>query len=247
MFPNRTPFHNSGVIHFGPDGMLYAVVGNAEIAEAPQDLGDEHGKVLRLRPDGDIPADNPFPGSAVWSYGLRNSFGFAWDPATGYLWESENGPECNDEVNRIVAGGNYASGPSTECPPREEDAVPQDTNRDGPEPRLLPEHVYPGPVALTGVTFCPRSGCGIPGQEGNLLMADCLTGSLHGLTLSADRRRIEGDRIVYSAGREGCLLALERAPDGSIYVSNGGGITRVGVIECSGTPVALKPPPPGCR
>ena len=59
-------------------------------------------KVLRMNPDGSVPNDNPFAGSRIWSYGLRNSIGFDFDPQTGNLWESENGPECNDEINRIV-------------------------------------------------------------------------------------------------------------------------------------------------
>src|SRR5205814_10067026 len=60
---------------------------------------------LRLNPDGSVPTD-PLPGPA-YSFGLRNSVGICVDPATGDLWETENGPQSDDEVNRIVAGGNY--------------------------------------------------------------------------------------------------------------------------------------------
>jgi glucose/arabinose dehydrogenase len=98
--------HNGGRILFGPDGMLYAVVGDGGVDQATaQDLDDVRGKVLRMTPSGGVPSDNPFT-SLVFSFGLRNSFGFDFDPQTGDLWETENGPECNDELNRIQAGAN---------------------------------------------------------------------------------------------------------------------------------------------
>jgi glucose/arabinose dehydrogenase len=108
--------HNGGRIAFGPDGRLFVVVGDGgEDPATAQTLANEpRGKILRIDPDGSAPASNPF-GSLVWSYGHRNSIGFAFDPLTGRLWESENGPECNDELNRIVAGGNFAWGPAQDC------------------------------------------------------------------------------------------------------------------------------------
>ena len=85
---------------------------------------------------GAVPPDNPFPGKLIFAYGLRNSFGFTFDPLTGKLWETENGPECNDEVNLEQAGENHAWGSSETCstPP----APPANTNQDGPAPRILP-------------------------------------------------------------------------------------------------------------
>ena len=108
--------HNGGRVAFGPDGKLYVVIGDGgEDPGTAQTIVDEpRGKILRLNPDGSVPASNPFA-SPVWSFGHRNSIGFAFDPVTGRLWESENGPECNDELNRIVAGGNFAWGPSQDC------------------------------------------------------------------------------------------------------------------------------------
>lgn len=85
--------HNGGRIAFGPDAKLYVVIGDGgEDPATAQTLADEpRGKILRLNPDGSAPASNPF-GSLVWSYGHRNSFGFAFDPATGRMWQTENGP-----------------------------------------------------------------------------------------------------------------------------------------------------------
>lgn len=101
--------HDGGRIAFGPDGMLYITTGDAENPNSAQDTSALSGKILRLTPDGQVPADNPF-GNAVYSYGHRNPQGLAWDSA-GQLWATEHGPSGsqtgNDEVNRIVKGGNY--------------------------------------------------------------------------------------------------------------------------------------------
>ena len=98
--------HNGGRIKFGPDGMLYATAGDAGSPDRSQDPDSLGGKILRMTPDGSIPSDNPFPGSAVYSLGHRNPQGIAWD-ADGQLWAAEFGQNTWDEFNRIVPGGNY--------------------------------------------------------------------------------------------------------------------------------------------
>jgi glucose/arabinose dehydrogenase len=98
--------HNGGRIAFGPDGMLYAGTGDAADGANAQDPASLGGKILRLRPDGGVPADNPFPGSPVWSLGHRNVQGLAWD-AEERLFATEFGQNRFDEVNLIERGGNY--------------------------------------------------------------------------------------------------------------------------------------------
>ena len=105
--------HDGGRIRFGPDGKLYVASGDGEQEQRAQDRNSLGGKILRLNKDGSIPSDNPFPGSAVFSFGHRNVQGLAWHPDTKALYATEHGPSgffpacCNDEVNRIEAGANY--------------------------------------------------------------------------------------------------------------------------------------------
>ena len=98
--------HNGGRLAFGPDGKLYVSTGDASRPERAQDLESLGGKILRLNPDGSIPADNPFDGSPVFSYGHRNVQGLAFDE-DGNLWASEFGQNTWDELNLIQAGQNY--------------------------------------------------------------------------------------------------------------------------------------------
>lgn len=104
--------HDGGRVKFGPDGKLYWTTGDAQNDRSAEDLAALNGKILRLNPDGTIPADNPFANSPVYSYGHRNPQGLAWQPGTGRLYATEHGPSgfpacCHDEVNLIEPGKNY--------------------------------------------------------------------------------------------------------------------------------------------
>jgi|GEM_PF-1975065 len=106
-------FHQGGAIHFGADGKLYVAVGNHEDTASAQSFTDPFGKILRLNPDGTIPADNPFYGQttgiqrAIWAYGLRNPFTFAVDSGTGRIFVNDVGNATWEEVNQLARGANY--------------------------------------------------------------------------------------------------------------------------------------------
>ncbi len=119
--------HNAGRLAFGPDGKLYYTVGDQggnqydhfctpiraqQLPTAAQvrarDWTAYQGKILRLNPDGSVPADNPSPGgvrSHIYSYGHRNPQGIAFGP-DGKLYGTEHGPSTDDELNLIVSGKN---------------------------------------------------------------------------------------------------------------------------------------------
>ena len=147
---------------------------NAQPSNSQDRTANLRGKILRLNPDGSIPATNPF-GTRIWAYGIRNSIGFAFDPQNGRLWESENGPGCNDEVNRIVKGGNHGWGPNESCP---------NTNNSGPTPRILPKYTFVNTVGLTGLAFCDACGLG-PAFNGDLLVGAVNDGRIRRFDLNA--------------------------------------------------------------
>ena len=214
---SSSPYHNGGRILFGPDGMLYAIVGEGHDPSNSQDLSDnDRGKILRMMPNGDVPATNPRSGSLMWAYGIRNSFGFAFDPATDRLWESENGPECNDEVNLIRKGRNYGWGPHETC----SGSSPGNTNQDGPDP-ARPKLFYVDTIGITGIAFC--DGCGLGAtNDGTAFFGAVNTGDITRGAFTANRSGIRGKRVVYSHGSG--VLSLEVGPDGSIFFSDFGGI-----------------------
>jgi glucose/arabinose dehydrogenase len=212
-------YHNGGRIAFGPDGKLYAIVGDGHDAATAQDLSDEdRGKIIRLTPNGGVPSGNPFA-DRVWAYGIRNSFGFAFDPQSGGLWETENGPACNDEINLIERARNYGWGPSASC----QGTSPDNTNRDGANP-LGPESFYEEPIGITGIAFC--DGCRLgPRSEGAAFFGAVNNGGITRIVLDEDRTGIVRRTLVYEHGSS--TLSFEVGPGGRIYFSDFGAIYRL--------------------
>ena len=204
--------HNGGRIAFGPDDKLYAVVG--DLGDDParsQDLADDRGKVLRMEDDGSAPVDNPFVGTRVFSYGLRNSFGFGWDPQTDNLWETENGPACNDELNLIQAGGNYAWGLNQTCA----GADPDNTNQDGPDPKILPVRWFTPTIAATGLTFCHLCKLG-ERSRGTFFFGASKDQELRRARLNTARDDIVDLDTIVTGLR---VISVETAPSGTIFFS----------------------------
>jgi glucose/arabinose dehydrogenase len=205
-------YHNGGALHFGPDGKLYATTGDAGHPARALGVRNLAGKVLRMTKRGGRPPTNPFK-SVVYSRGHRNSFGFAWDPLTGRLWQTENGPECDDEINLIRRRRNYGWGPRSECPR---------TSESGPNPVQPALRINPI-IAPTGAAFCDR--CGLGALHGDLLVGAFVPEGLYALELNAKRNDIvDRSRIL---NRRDAVLAVEAAPDGTVFFSDVRGIYRV--------------------
>ena len=104
--PN-TVYHNGGYIKFGPDGKLYAMVGEFHQGQQAQNQSSMTGKMLRMNSDGSVPSDNPIAGSLDYAWGIRNSFGFDFDSSNNRLVATMAGPSSDDKILIIVKGGNY--------------------------------------------------------------------------------------------------------------------------------------------
>ncbi len=203
----KTARHNGGRIAFGHDGMLYAVVGDIDISEISQDLSHVAGSILRYEPDGSVPDDNPFPGSPIYANGLRSPFGLAFQPHTGVLFATENGPGGYDEVNRVESGRNYG----------------------------WPVHVgvadaegFSDPIAVFGLwpespTYGP-TGATFPLERPDLfLFCGYHQPGLHALQLSGPDYTIVEQQMKLS---DNCILDVTASSDGWLYYSTISAIYR---------------------
>ena len=210
--------HNGGILQFGPDGMLYVFVGDSQMQADAQKPNSLRGKILRIRPDGTIPSDNPIPNSAIYSLGHRNSFGFTFHPHTDDLWETENGWNLFDEINRIVPGQNYGW------------PVVEGTGND---PQFMnPLITFGPPIAPTGIVAI-REDSVYPAQyHNNLLFADFNSGNLRRIVLGgAGLTNLVSQTIACTCGL-GPLFGVMHGlnvpgQDGYIYVTSGDSILRV--------------------
>ena len=190
----RASIHDGGRLAFGPDGMLYAGVGDASNTANAQNQQSLNGKILRMRPDGGVPASgNPFPGSLVYSLGHRNVQGLAWD-GQGRLYASEFGQNTWDEVNQIVAGGNYGW-PTVE-------GSTGDTR-------------FRNPIVVWTTAEASPSGATI---DGSTLYVAALRGQrLWSVPLNGSGGA--GTPTALLQGQYGRLRTAERAPDGSLWIT----------------------------
>ncbi|MCZ6783796.1 MAG: PQQ-dependent sugar dehydrogenase [Proteobacteria bacterium] len=188
------------------------------------------GKILRLDRDGAVPADNPIPGSPVYSMGHRNPQGLAWHPISGALYASEHGLRRRDEINRIRPGRNHGWG-AYECGERRGHPL-------GPEPVVLPA------VCTRYWTMAP-SGMQFVADPASPWHGDLFVASLRGKHLRRFRFGGEtvgqGEIFFVSDRAEGDTLALDRRirdveyRDGALYVlGDGYGLVRISPAAAEG-------------
>ena len=184
----------------------------AHEADRAQDPGDLGGKIVRLEPDGSVPADNPFgAGNPVWSYGHRNSFGICVDPGDGTLWETENGPDVDDEVNRIERGGNYG--------------WPHVTGRSNDDAFVQPVVVFPDTIAVTGCT---------------VVDGDLYFGSFDGRLWRLPADQQDTGNVEEIARLDAGVTDVTLGPDGLLYIATSDAILRMAPIA-AGAPARPRP------
>jgi glucose/arabinose dehydrogenase len=211
--PAGAGYHNGGQIEFG-GSKLFVGTGENHDPSLAQDRNNRSGKILRLNSDGSVPGDNPYssPGdpNPVWSYGHRNPFGLAYNARTGKLYESENGPSCNDELNLIVRGGNYGWGSSQKCP---------NTDNSGPDP-ISPLKSWTPTIVPTDLWWYFGK---LKSLSGDLFMGD-YDGHLHRFVMNDSGTAVVDDRIIY---RGGGIVDVAKGPGGWLYFIEGGSIKRI--------------------
>ena len=195
----------SGLHHHGAhleivgEKLLVSTGDQGNPAEA-QDTTRRLGKILRYNLNGTVPADNPY-GNAVWTYGLRNPYGIAHRPGTTQVFATDNGEDCDDEVNRIVRGGNQGWGPGYVC------------GTDGVGPDARPPHFrWSEQVAPTDATWYVGSMASL---SDGLILGDYNNGQLHRFTFTSTGTAVTGHTIVYD--HSGGIVDVSGGPGGWLY------------------------------
>src|SRR5215813_14121899 len=252
------PNHNGGVILFGPDGKLYIVIGDLNRNGQLQNIAtgpapDDSGVILRLNEDGSVPLDNPFAAlggnlAKYYAYGIRNSFGMAFDPVTGKLWMTENGPDVYDEINLVEpgfnSGWNRIMGPAARSAQGTSNLVffPGSHYED-------PKFSWLDTVAPTGIVFLSSSALGAA-YTNHVFVGDINAGVLYHFVPNSARNGFvfngaglgdlvadsptELDETIFGTGFDG-IVDLKVGPDGRLYVLSFSGLI---FVISSATPAA---------
>lgn len=195
--------HNGGRMVFGRDGTLFVGTGDRYDSSTAPSLASWNGKILRFEvPNLTIPATNPFPGSPIYSYGHRNHFGLCVHPVSGDLFQTEVGDLLADELNRIVAGGNYGW-PTYE----------------GPEP--VPDPTTVDPVAFYSPTPDPTGTCFYsgtnypPSYSNSLFFVEFTDGLVNKVDLNAAGTAVVAQSVFDDLGQ---AYDIQMGPDGNLWV-----------------------------
>ncbi|MGF1641460.1 MAG: PQQ-dependent sugar dehydrogenase [Rhodospirillales bacterium] len=205
--------HFGGRLVFAGDGTLFVTLGERFKFEPAQDLADHLGTIVRINPDGAVPADNPFVGRAdarpeIWSYGHRNVQGADLHPDSGRLWISEFGPLGGDEINipepgrnygwPLVSWGRHYSGAAIPDPPTRPDLAGS-------------VHHWDPAISPSGMTF--YTGALFAGWRGDLLIGGLSSQAL--IRLSLDGERVTAEERIDIGAR---IRHVRQGPDGAVYL-----------------------------
>jgi glucose/arabinose dehydrogenase len=239
------PRHNGGVVMIGPDSNVYIIIGDVDGHETlaqNQESGEEPdgtSGILRITQDGkpvgsSILGDS-YPLNLYYAYGIRNSFGFDFDPITGNVWDTENGPGYGDEINLVEPGFNSGWLEITGMSSNADDFDPEDddlVNFDGKGKYSDPEFEWSVTLGPTAVKFLNSDKLGAE-YVNDMFVSDVVTGRIYNFDLNEDRTELvlEGplaDKVaetrdtgvedIVFAEEFGGITDLEVGPDGYLYV-----------------------------
>jgi glucose/arabinose dehydrogenase len=206
---------------FGGDGMLYVSAGGSGEAH-PQDPGSHGGKVLRLTPEGRVPADNPFVGRAnykpeIFTLGHRSTLGLAAHPGTGKVWQVEMGPNGGDEINILEPGGNYGwplvSFGRTYPGPRQSAQF----QRDG---FIDPVVFWVPSISTSGLAF--YTGTALPKWRGDIFVGGMRygeipnTGKLERILINENLEELRRESLLVDLRQR--IRDVREGPDGLLYL-----------------------------
>jgi glucose/arabinose dehydrogenase len=220
--------------HFGcriaqaPDGNLFLTLGeHFTTRDQAQNLGNHLGKIVRIKPDGSVPPDNPFVNRQgakpeIWSYGQRNPQGLAFHPQTGKLWEHEHGPRGGDEINIIEKGKNYGWPVIGYGIDYNGAKIHESTQKAGME---QPVKYWVPSIAPSGMSF--YTGELFPAWRGNMFVGALAGQVLVRLDVNGDKVGNE-ERLLQELGER--IRDVRQGPDGALWLvtdNSGGRVLRV--------------------
>ena len=232
------PNHNAGKLVIGPDNYLYAIIGELRHNGKLQNIKDgpdpdDTGVIFRVNPvDGSPAKNNPFlndPNVAMhryYAYGIRNSFGIAFDPITGNLWETENGEDTYDEINIIKPGFNggwkIIMGPISRSTGVSENNLVNFPGSHYSDPVFS----WLKPVAVTAIEFLKSTKLG-PSYQNNMFVGDYKNGNLYFFRLNAERTGIQLDNSQQAAGLSDLVVDNKNELNAVKFGTGFGGITDI--------------------
>jgi glucose/arabinose dehydrogenase len=208
-------FHFGARIAFARDGNLFVTLGERQAMHPSQDLSGHLGKVVRIRPDGSVPPDNPFVNKEgarpeIWSYGHRNPQAAAIHPVTGKLWEIEHGARGGDEINIPEAGKNYGWPVIAYGRHYSGATIGEGNRKEGME---QPIYYWDPSIAPSGMAF--YTGDAFPNWRGNLFVGALVLRHLQRLELDGEKV-VNEERLLVGLGER--IRDVRQAPDGTLWV-----------------------------
>jgi glucose/arabinose dehydrogenase len=242
--PNSVRFeHNGGKLVVGPDNNVYLVIGDVggHMGQTENNANgpppDGTGGILRVTQDGDAVIPNSPLGNDTdptlnkyYAYGIRNSFGIDFDPVTGNLWDTENGPAYGDEINLVEPGFNSGwTKIQGSAQTRQLDPASVLVNIGGKGTYRDPEFVWNQPVGPTALKFLNSEKLGKQYQN-DMFVGDIINGNLYHFKLNEQRMGLlvgkaaaNPQAIVFGNGFGG-ITDIQVGPDGYLYVLSYSGV-----------------------